>query len=344
MGKVQGVASGYEHGPAAMVNGQPTRDRKITSHIFSGPDYPIIHPGIFPHNGEAQELATLEEWLQFDYKAGWGTQEFEAKVTPDQAFPERWASIDDREDARAILNAQFELLELGRQKRLEVLRNGFHLGEVVVDRADSGGIDLKVMVMNATDGHNVPTGFTGERLIWLQVTVTDGEGKVVFQSGDTDPNGDVRDMESSYVHAGELPLDRHLFNLQSRFLVQNGRGGERERVIPIPYPISALPFVRPSTTSLILTAEPPTERNHKKGIEPLGHRWASYSVDGDAMTGKGPYRANVKLRAQMIPINLVAAIQGVGFDYNMSAREVADAVVAGGEILWEKNVDIALTQ
>ncbi len=191
---------------------------------------------------------------------------------------------------------------------------------------------------NATDGHNVPTGFTGERLVWLQVTVTDRTGAVIFRSGDLDPNGDLRDVESSYVHNGELPLDRQLFNLQSRFVVKNLRGGERERVIPIPYPISALPFVRPSIFSLILTGEPTTERNHRKGIEPLGHRWAKYRIPGKALTGKGPYQANVKLMAAMIPINLVAAVQGVGFDFNMSARAVGDAVVAGHDVLWEKNV------
>ena len=108
--------------------------------------------------------------------------------------------------------------------RLEVLRNGYAIGDIVTRKADRSGIAFKVEVKNITDGHNVPTGFTGERLVWLRVTVTDAEGKVVLISGDTDPNGDVRDNESSYVHAGEMDLDRQLFSLQSRFLVQNIRG------------------------------------------------------------------------------------------------------------------------
>ena len=49
-------------------------------------------------------------------------------------------------------------------------------------------------------------------------------------------------------------------------------------------------------------------------------------------------QANIKLMAAMIPINLVAAVQSVGFDFNMSARAVGDAVVAGHEVIWEKNV------
>jgi nitrate/TMAO reductase-like tetraheme cytochrome c subunit len=338
MGKVQGVDAGYNRGPGAVVDGKPTRTRKITNHMFAGPDYSIIHPGIFPHNTEAQQMATLREWLKFDYKAGWGTDKFEDDVGDDDKFPERWESVDDRYEAREILDEQFKRLEWAREKRLELLRNGYHLGAIETLSADREGIGFRVKVKNATDGHNAPTGFTGERLVWLQVTVTDRTGAVIFRSGDLDPNGDLRDVESSYVHNGELPLDRQLFNLQSRFVVKNIRGGERERVIPIPYPISALPFVRPSILSLILTGEPTTERNHRKGIEPLGHRWAEYRIPGKALTGKAPYQANVKLMAAMIPINLVAAVQSVGFDFNMSARAVGDAVVAGHEVIWEKNV------
>jgi len=104
MGKEQGVATGYEVGPAAMVGDKPTKDRKLTSHFFAGPDYSVIHPGIFPHNAEAQEMASMREWLKFDHKAGWGTDEFEDKVTEDMKFPVRWDSVDDRYDAREILN------------------------------------------------------------------------------------------------------------------------------------------------------------------------------------------------------------------------------------------------
>lgn len=353
MGQVQGILSGYEYGPAAVIGDVPTQPRKLTNHLFAGPDYSVIHPGIFPHNTEAQEMATLEEWLQFDHRAPWGEEDWEDELEaclddlgddcPMKAdFPEIWEDRYDREDAREIIEINLERLAYSREKRLELLRNGYHLGEIVTEQADRNGIRFKVKVENATDGHNVPTGFTGERLVWLQVTVTDREGTVIFKSGDRDPNGDYRDGESSYVHAGELPLDDQLFTLQSRFLVQNVRGGERERIITIPYSTTALPFLRPSTLSLILTGESTVERNHRKGIEPLGHRWASYRIDGDALTGKGPYRATIRLIVQMIPVNLVIAIQGVGFDYGMSARAVADAVVAGHEVLWERDITFSI--
>ena len=338
MGKIQGIPSDFDYGPAAVVGGVPTKPRKLSSHLFSGPDYSVIHPGIFPHNADAQQLATLEQWLEFDHKAGWGTDEFEDTVADDYEFPESWASIDDRYDARDILDVQFERLDFARKKRLEVLRNGYHLGNINIEEASADGIEFEVEVKNITDGHNVPTGFTGERLVWLEVTVKDADGNVVFVSGDRDPNGDLRDLHSLYVHNGEALEDPFLFSLQSKFVVTQGRGGEREAVIPIPYTVTALPIVRPTTLSLVFAGEPTTERNHRKGIEPLGNRWASYEIDSDLLTGKGPYTASIRLNSQMVPVNLITAVQRVGFDYGMSAKEVADAVVEGADILWEKMV------
>ena len=77
----------------------------------------------------------MREWLQFRHKEGWGTDTFEDSVPAGYKFPEAWASVDDRYDARAILDKQFELLEFAKRKRLEVLRNGFLLGEIITERA-----------------------------------------------------------------------------------------------------------------------------------------------------------------------------------------------------------------
>ena len=203
---------------------------------------------------------------------------------------------------------------------------------------DDGGLRFKVKVENLTDGHNAPTGFAAERQVFIQVTVTDSTGKAIFKSGDLDPNGDVRDHESSYVHNGELPLDPQLFDLRGRVLVTNSRGGEREVVIPVPYPVTTIPFLRPTTRSLILTGESPVERINRRSLAPLDHEWVEYSVDGNLLTGKGPYRAKIDFIAGMAPANLIGAIKGQGFDYAMSAREVADKVAAGYQVLYSEVV------
>ncbi len=339
MGKVPGVNAGYDEAPAAIVGGKPTQPRKRTNHLFAGPDYSIIHPGIFPHNVRAAEMASIREWLTFDVDAGWGTDEFEDNVAEDHEFPERWQFADDRYDARDILTENQELLAEAERQRLAVLRAGYVLGDVSVDRADVGGIKFKVEVRNATDGHNVPTGFDAERLVFLQVTVTDADGNVVFVSGDRDPNGDVRDLHSLYVHNGELKQDKYLFSLQSKFLVRMVRGGEREQVLALNYSPDPLPFLRPSTRSTILLARPVGARKHRQTIGALKSKWAKYAVKGKDLAGsRGPYKANIKLIAQMIPVNLVHEIQGVGFDYFMSPREIADGVVEGAQVLYDRDV------
>jgi len=341
MGKTPGVNNGYDEGPAAIVGGKPTEPRKRTNHMFIGPDYSIIHPGIFPHNPDAAELATIRQWLTFDFEAGWGTDDFERNLPDDFEFPEHWQAPDDRYDARDIIRANQKLLAEAHEARKEILKVGYVLGATELD-IRKRKIELAVQVKNGTDGHGVPTGFDAERLVWLEVTVRDAEDQIIYQSGDLDPNGDVRDSHSRYVHNGELPIDRDLFSLQSRFLVRMQRGGEREQVLVINHSPDPLPFLRPSTRPTVLTGRPAGARKHKQNIEPNGERWARYTIKRSDLTGKGPYRAVVRLKAAMVPVNLIDEIKGVGFDYGMSPREVADAVVAGHQVLWERMVPIAL--
>ena len=343
MGTEPGRPSGYAVAPAARVGDVETKPRKRTNHMFPGPDHSVIHPGIFPHNTEAAKLATIREWLAFDYEAGWGTDEFEDTVPEDAVFPERWDSIDDRYDAREMLDQQFALLDEYMAQRKLVLQEGFTLGEVVTERADEQGIRFKVPVRNNTTGHGVPTGFDAERLVYLQVTVTDRDGKVVFKSGDLDPNGDLRDSHSLYVHNGELPLDPYLFNLQSKFITRNVRGSESERIIPVNPSFDPLPFLRPLTQSSILLGRPVNVRKHRKSIEPNGSRWALYEIPGSRLTGKGPYAANIKLVLGMVPVNLIDDIKEVGFDYGMSPRDVAEGVLGGHVTLWERDVAFAVS-
>lgn len=342
MGTEPGVPSGYATGPAARVGDRPTRPRKRTNHMFAGPDYSIVHPGIFPHNPEAQAFATLREWLTFDHEAGWGTDAFEQDVPDGYAFPPRWAEPDDRYDGLDILRDNLDLLaEVGEQRR-RLLRAGYQLGEVVVDRAGDEGIAFRVELSNGTDGHNVPTGFDAERLVWLHVTVSDAAGTVVLESGDLDPNGDVRDSHSVYVHDGALPADDQLFSLQSRFLVRMVRGGEREQVLAVPYSPSPLVFLRPSTSSTILTGRPPGARKHRRTIPPRRGKWASYSVGPEALAGtRGPYHATIRIKAGMVPVNLVHEIADMGFDYGMTEREVAEAVVAGHVVVRQRSVNLS---
>ncbi len=352
MGKIPGVESGYDEGPAAEIGagrGEPYRTgkRKLANHTFAGPDYSVIHPGLFPHSSDAEKLATMRQWLEFEWRdpvskneEWWGTDAFEQKAREnkgDYEFPKKWNSRTRRVRARKIIDQQLALLEEVKQQRLALLQAGYKLDEILPLTANSDRIAFKVRVSNGTDGHGVPTGFDAERLVWLRVTVVDSTGEVVFMSGDLDPNGDLRDLHSLYVHNGELPLDRDLFSLQSKFLTRNVRGGEREQVIPVNVSMDPLPFLRPEARPTAIYGRPRGARKHKQVILPNGERWATYKIDGDQLTGNGPYTATVELVSGMIPINLLNDIQEVGFDYGMSAKQIGDAVVEGHQVLWRKH-------
>jgi len=339
MGIEPGLPSGYTQAPVAIIGGKPTKVRRHTNHMFVGPDSSIVHPGIFPHNPTAQKIATLRQWLAFNYKAGWGTDDFEDNLPDDYEFPERWEDVAERYEARDIINDNQKLLEKAAVQRKKLLQVGFQLGDIIIDKADQNGIKFRVEVKNGTDGHNVPTGFDAERVVFLQITVTDKNGKVVFQSGDLDPNGDLRDEHSLYVHNGELPKDKYLFNLQSKFLVRMLHGGEREQVLPVNYSPDPLPFIRPSTQSTLLLGRPNSVRKHRKTIRPLDSKWAKYKIKRAQLSeSEGPYKANIKLIAGMVPVNLIHAIEIAGFDYDMSPRDVAEEVVKAHITVWERDI------
>jgi hypothetical protein len=339
MGKEPGKVSGYDFKAVAVVGGKPTNPRKKTNHMFVGPDYSVVHPGIYPHSSAADEVATPEEWLKFNYKAGWGTSGFEDEVEETYQFPEKWNDQALRFRARAVIDDNIKLLKHAADQRKILLKEGYRLGEIKVDTED--GLSFDVEVKNGTDGHNVPTGFDAERIVYLRTTVKDSNGKIVFLSGDFDPNGDLRDRHSLYVKNGELPRDDSLFSLQSKFLVNMIRGGDREEVLPINHSNGPLPFVRPPIIATLLTGRPNDARKHRQTLAPLSGKNASYEVPKENLNNKAwPLQLKVELVAGMVPVNLVHEISDVGFDYGMSSREIAEAVVDGYQVLWEKEVKV----
>jgi len=183
---------------------------------------------------------------------------------------------------------------------------------------------------------NAETGFDAERIVFLRTMVWNANNRLVFQSGDLDPNGDLRDNHSLYVHNGQLPLDRQLFSLQSRFITRNIRGGEREQVVNVPYSLDPLPYIRPATRPFNVLGRPIAARKHKQNIEVNGCRTATYKLDCRQLIGPGPFTVRVQLIAGMVPVNLIHVITPGGFDYGMSAKDVADGVVEGHQILYEE--------
>lgn len=309
MSTVPGQPSGYARGPAAVVNGRSVAtDRQRTNHAFVGPGYPIAHPGIFPHHTDADRW-TVEEWLRFDYRAGWGTIDFEDRVAAgevdDSAFPAPWRYADDRVEARLIVDENLALLAKKAEERRQLMEGSSHLDGPFLDGAPRVGEPLRFRyrVTNRNTGHNMPSGSLGAQPeIWLDVALVDPDGRNVWESGYVDSNGDMADLHSLDVAAGKIAHDDQLFNLQSKFLTTNLKGTDREMYLPVPFDADQLPFIRPSGVPTTILNHPPTIRMEKRSLPPLASRDAEYVVPGALIDRPGRWRLAVRLRSRAEPI------------------------------------------
>jgi len=183
----------------------------------------------------------------------------------------------------------------------------------------------------------VPTGFDAERLVFLQTTVTDCQGKIVFKSGDLDPNGDVRNEHSVYVHHGRAAAGQSFCSACKRnssfatSAAANGAG------CSVPYgldpaavhPAGDAPPYRPG----------PSHQRPQAEAEPganSGERWAEYEVKREALCGHGPYTIDVEtLRGhgagqsgQRDPIGRLRLRD--------ESRQIANNIVAGHVLVHER--------
>ena len=310
MGKVPGRPDGYEIGPVAIVNGRVVGDgnQKHANHAFFGPGYPIAHPGIFPFNPRGLEWS-IEEWLRFNYRAGWGTPEFEETLAgggiPDPDFPAAWANREDRERANVIVEQNIRGLRYKERGRQAVMENGSRIdGPFFASEPRAGkALAFHYTVTNTDEGHNLPSGSLGAQPeIWLNVALLDPDGNNVWESGYVDSNGDMADLHSLDVLSDQLPHDDQLFNLQTKFLTTNVKGTDREMYLPVNFDVDQIPFLRPATQPTTVINHPPFVRMEGRSIPPLGARDAHYTVPADAMTRPGSYTLQVRLRSRAEPI------------------------------------------
>lgn len=308
MGKVPGQAEGYATGHVAVVNGQPIgKKRRRSNHTFYGPGYPIAHPGIFPHHPRASNFE-VKDWLEFDYRADWGKPDFERKVANGSIkvkFPDAWADEEDRKEARSIVSENIALLEKKKKLRQEVMENGSHIDGPYISGDLKVGETLKFhyVVTNTNPGHNLPSGSLGAQPeIWMNVVLTDPNGKRVWESGYVDSYGDMADVHSEDVHKGILPFDNQLVNFQTKFLTQSIKGTDREMFLPVNFDVDQRPFIRPPNAPNTILNHPAGVRMEARSIPPLGSRKAKYSVPGDLLKAKGKYKLSVRMRSRAEPI------------------------------------------
>ena len=298
MGPEQGVPIARDQRPlgrAAKVPGIKPEQlplRRLSDHTFAGPDYSLLPDTEFPHK--------LDWMYETDYRDT-------TKLTPHQ----QGTLIQLRRDNRRHL-------EIARQKRYEVLRNAARLRVSHPGSAMAGEkAPVRVHVQNLIAGHNLPTGFTAERQVWVSVQLFDPHGRLAFSSGDLDANGDLRDEHSHAVLAGRLPWDRHLMNLQNKFVVPTHKGTERSTALSINRHLSPLNVLRPATILSASQGRSAGLRLAKASLPPLGSREKNYSVVMPRQSGV--YHLHVRLNFRHLP---PALLDHVGTPHLKSALEV----------------------
>jgi hypothetical protein len=308
MGKVPGKPEGYATAPSAIVGGKEINPgRKHTNHRFIGPGYSIAHPGIFPHNPKAKAF-TMQDWLQFDWRAGWGTVAFEEKVAAGKVkvdFPKRWTDALDREDARQIIDENLGKLDTRDEVRRQVMENGAKVDGPFVEAPPRVGraLAFSYKIKNLNTGHNLPSGSLGAQpQIWVNVALIDPDGRNIWESGYVDSNGDMADLHSLDVAAGRIKIDQQLVNFQTKFLTTNVKGTDREMYLPVNFDIDPLPHLRPPQIPTSVLNHPPLVRMENHSLPPLGERLAKYSVPGNLITKPGKYRLAFRLRSRAEPI------------------------------------------
>jgi hypothetical protein len=307
MGRVPGLPLGYEVGPVAKVAGKTVNDqRKRSNHVFYGPNYSIAHPGVFPFNLKANRWS-MDQWLLFDWRAGWGTEEFEKRVADGQmqvVFPACWREADDRYDAREIIEDNLKALSRKREIRLEIMENGSHVAGPFFESTPRCGQDIRFafIVTNTNEGHNLLTASLGAQpQFWANVVLVGPDGRRLWETGYTDSYSDLANIHSADVRSGFAPYDWQLFNLQTMFLITGAKGTDREFFVPVNLDIDQLAFIRPGTQPISVLNHPPFIRMESQSLAPLGSRRVPFRIPGELVREPGRYRLSFRMRSRAEP-------------------------------------------
>jgi len=321
MSPVPGQKVAFTRGPAAIIpnGGTVNDDRPLSDHTFVGPGYPISHPGLFPISLVPSRF-TPQQWLKFDYRCRWGSDEFENKtaVLPgcDKAIAPEWQNAADRKEAWGVVVANLDRWNDRKTLRIQLLEKGSKLDGPFFTSPLKVGQDFSFdyKLTNLNKGHNLPSGSLGAQPeLWLNVALIDPDGKRVWESGYVDSRGDFADLQSRDVRErkisdqdpfkGEpLPFDAQLFSMGAKFITTNVKGTDREMFLPINLDFDQLPFIRPGGTPSSVNNHPPNVRMEKHSIPPLATRTAHYKVPASKLTKAGKYRLAARIRGRTEPM------------------------------------------
>lgn len=103
-------------------------------------------------------------------------------------FPDAWATDGTLDGSGLPLGLEV--------RRAQMLRHTFRFA---IDRPSRVGarLEIPIEIQNTGAGHRVPAGFSQERETWVELTVTDADGRVVYEVGKV--AGDEADLRDKIL-------------------------------------------------------------------------------------------------------------------------------------------------
>jgi hypothetical protein len=100
-------------------------------------------------------------------------------------------------------------LPLSAKRRRDLLLRHTFRFEIGGARRGGAGLEIPVEIENTGAGHRVPAGFSQEREFWVELSVRDGDGRVVYEVGQVARNDeDLHDKVFARINATGDELDR----------------------------------------------------------------------------------------------------------------------------------------
>ena len=157
--------------------------------------------------------------------------------------------------------------QIGQVQRRKVLMESAAKIAVTAPSTISEGNTLPIVVhvTNSGTGHNLPSGFSQERQVWVELIVSDGNGDVIYESGT------LRD--TAHPETGELVPDGNLDDEDLRNLVGPSGGSG---------------VIDPITLEANVVHGPDFNRRHEhpavnEGLANFGNEFIRIPVDDDGI-------------------------------------------------------------
>lgn len=186
---------------------------------YCGSCHDVLH-----HDGQALER-TFVEWSDSVQRKRRGVRCQNCHMVPYSGKAARGGPFRDNLHRHNFPGVSVPLLDFPnkgyqREEIVHFLRTAARMNVLAPTAVRAGDVvPVTVLVKNSGAAHNLPSGISAFRQMWLEVTLRDAAGNVLFESGQRDRNGDLLDGHSLLRPNG----DPHLVSFSDRFRDNEGR-------------------------------------------------------------------------------------------------------------------------